>query len=117
MTVGGLRDMYIYEGGNLEQLLDRPHWYEASVKVFEGDFTVEADKYNIVDPVMGLWYIALLNADRQNIDSLLIDLVNQNKESVFPAAYFEDYIGKLEALVEQEKGSSQPRDHSVLIQS
>mmetsp|Transcript_81678 Transcript_81678/g.221273 ORF Transcript_81678/g.221273 Transcript_81678/m.221273 type:complete len:821 (-) Transcript_81678:1114-3576(-) len=117
MTVGGLKDMYLYEDGNLEPLLDKPHWYTASVKVFEGDFTVESDKHTIVDPVMGLWYIALVNSGKHEVDQLLLDLVNQNKETVFPVEYFEDYIEKLEGLVEEEKSSQLPHGHPTLMRT
>jgi hypothetical protein len=112
MTVGGIQDMYLHEGGDLEPLQDIPLWYTASIKVFEGDFTVDSDKSSIVDSVMGLWYVALLNAGEHDAGNMLVDLVHQNKESVFPVEYFENYIEKLEALAKQELESSQAIGHN-----
>lgn len=110
--------MYIHEDGKLEPLLDREQWYTASVKVFEGDFTVESDRYEIVDTVMGLWYIALLNQGNQDTDQTdLLNLVKENKARVFPFEFFEDYIDKLEALAEEEKGALPACSHSGLFKA
>ena len=34
-------------------------WYKESVRVFDGDFTVDSDKKALVDTVLGLWAHAL----------------------------------------------------------
>jgi hypothetical protein len=102
MTIGGLHDMYIHEGGQLVKIEDKPNWYLQSIKVFQGDFTVEADKYKLVDTVMGLWYVALLNESHAD-NSLLKKLVQENKDEVFPSLYFENYIELLEGVAEQKQ--------------
>ncbi|CAK0800331.1 unnamed protein product [Prorocentrum cordatum] len=118
MIAGGLQDMYIYEGGNLEPISDKAHWYTASVKVFEGDFTVASDKHRIVDIVLGLWYVALVNSKREGSDQMMLkDLVDQNKESVFPPEFFENYIERLEAFARIEKPSLLSRGTSSPTQS
>ena len=39
-------------------------WLEENLRVFEAAATVEADKFHIVDPVLGLYAQMLLNAHR-----------------------------------------------------
>eukprot|EP00966_Prymnesium_polylepis_P313631 7247307-Prymnesium_polylepis.1 len=51
--------MYVHdERGHLVALTDR-EWYAASIRVYDGDFSVEDDKMNLVDTVVGLWAHAL----------------------------------------------------------
>jgi hypothetical protein len=101
MTVGGLHDMYLHEDGQLMKIEDKPIWYRLSIQVFQGDFTVEADKYSLVDTVMGLWYVALLNENHADL-TMLKQLVEDNKANVFPKEYFQNYIEKLEAKVSEQ---------------
>lgn len=117
MTVGGLHDMYLHEDGKLQKIEDKPDWYEMSIKVFEGDFTVDDDKWNLVDTVMGLWYVALLNESHMN-NTLLKELVEKNKDTVFPKKYFMNYIETLEKRVSDMnvKGSGE-NHHAELIRA
>jgi len=111
--------MYLYEGdGQLQLLVDRPSWYEMSIKVFEGDFTVEADKHTLVEPVMGLWYMSLLNENHAD-NAFLKELVHEHKEAVFPQEYFKDFIEPLETRVEEETVSRRLSQigHRDLIQA
>eukprot|EP00419_Tripos_fusus_P037267 CAMPEP_0172786018 /NCGR_PEP_ID=MMETSP1074-20121228/205735_1 /TAXON_ID=2916 /ORGANISM="Ceratium fusus, Strain PA161109" /LENGTH=945 /DNA_ID=CAMNT_0013623031 /DNA_START=115 /DNA_END=2952 /DNA_ORIENTATION=+ len=119
MTVGGLRNMYLYDGdGTLQSLEDKQSWYTESIKVFEGDFTVDADKDTLVDPVMGLWYMSLANENHADM-AFLKKFVEEHKEAVFPEEYFKDFLQPLEARVEMEVMTLQTsqRNHKALIRA
>jgi len=111
--------MYLYEGdGQLQLLEDKQSWYKESIKVFEGDFTVDADKHSLVDPVMGLWYMSLVNENHEHM-GFLKKLVEEHKEAVFPQEYFKDFLQPLERRVEMEVMTlqSSQRTHTALIQA
>jgi hypothetical protein len=119
MTVGGLHDMYIHEDGKLQKIEDKPTWYGQSIRVFDGDFTVDSDRDCLVDTVMGLWYVALLN-EKHADNRELKDLVEKDKERVFPKSYFFDYIETLEAQVNEQIVKDKQADgchHAQLIRA
>ena len=60
MTVGGLQNMFLFQGGEMIALDGERKWYTDSIRVFDGDFTVDADKKKIVDTSIGLWSQALV---------------------------------------------------------
>ena len=87
IAVGGFTEMYLYEGkggaeSGLELLANKPKWIDDSIHVFDGDFTVEADKPALVDTVCGVWAHALRS---QGPDSeQLIRMVNSERDTIFP---------------------------------
>jgi hypothetical protein len=98
IVVGGLAQMYIWLGNELEPIENKPKWYHDSIHVFQGDFTCPDDKYVLVDTVCGVWAHAL--RARAEDSAVLIDLVRKNKASIFPKEYFGDLIEILEEQFE-----------------
>jgi hypothetical protein len=113
MTVGGLNNMFLYEGASsaLVPLIDKPNWYETGVLVFEGDFTDEADKPKIVDIVLGLWAQALTN-ENATCNEFLAQIVQRKKNQVFPTCYFDGLVEKLEKFIANGEGI-EPVKHST----
>ena len=73
-------------------------WYESSIRVVEGEYTVEADKKNQVDPVIGLWCYAIKNKGdgKTGKTRKIFDAVMRAKQHVFPKALFEDLVDMLD---------------------
>jgi len=103
--------MYVFEaGGALTPISDQPFWYRDSIHVFDGEFTVDADKLKLVDTVLGLYAHALRFEDE---DSKIIQkLVLENKASVFPPKYFDDMVELLEQNI-----STMSLDGAMLVKS
>merc|ERR1712217_383973 len=95
--------------GKVEEKKD---WYSQSIKVFMGDFTVDDDKWKLVDTVMGLWYLALLNEKRAD-NAMLKKLVQTNKEEVFPKLYFKELIEMLEESVRSKLEENEQQEEGV----
>lgn len=104
MTRFGTDDMYMYDGSNgpsgdlLEPIKDQTHWYEESIKVFDGDYTYSEDKIKQVDTILGLWCHAVKNHSKKTGKSSeqIYELVMRQKNAVFPRAQFGDLIDTLE---------------------
>ena len=81
--------MYVYGANDLKGLtaLSSTPWYLDSIFVFEGDFTVEDDKYALVDVVIGMWAM-LMCVERKHDVLHLYELVEKDKARVFPERYF-----------------------------
>lgn len=97
IAVGGFIQMYLYTGANggaLDPLVNKPKWLRDSIHVFEGDFTVEADKLALVDTVCGVWAHALRSKSEDG--KQLVKLVMDHRESIFPTSYFGDLVDILE---------------------
>ena len=85
----GLENMYLTTSpGNLEPIADMREWYEQSMLVFEGQFTVDTDKIKMVNIVLGLWAktAAEIRAGKQlsSISQIIVD----RRDEVFPKEYF-----------------------------
>ena len=104
MTISGLDHMYVYsEKGKLEPITDE-RWYTDSIHVYDGQFSVESDKENLVDTVVGLWAHALkahMEHSATGGASTIYPLVMQHKGSVFPEKYFAGMIELLEEKIGQ----------------
>ena len=89
MAANGVEAMHyceLHDGAavGLHPVLDVASWLETSIKVFMGDFTVDSDKWLLVDVVLGLYglaYIAKLQREaatsvrgRAVLDRLHIDI-------------------------------------------
>ena len=98
MTFVGFENMFIYSGKNLQPVAADQQWYEESIRVVEGDYSVESDKVNQVDPVLGLWCYAIKNKGRDNSGKTakLYDSVMRYKDKVFPKALFDDLVDLLD---------------------
>ena len=105
---GGVYD----HGGDVDrftlvELAQKEGWLEASIKVMEGDFTVESDKEVLVDVMLGLFAFALITRMQKRRDrkvssvgalagaamqarriEALTELLEANRAEVFPPAYF-----------------------------
>lgn len=123
MGVCGVRNMYLGRGAELHRLSSMEGWLESSAFVFEGDFSVEADKHSLVDVILGLYGFMLIcyhndhsfthaststssdgpqlpTASATRLDELaaLERLVREHRERLFPFEYFQ---GLDRLLVEQ----------------
>mmetsp|Transcript_25284 Transcript_25284/g.65317 ORF Transcript_25284/g.65317 Transcript_25284/m.65317 type:complete len:451 (+) Transcript_25284:1-1353(+) len=86
-------------------------WWLQAIHVFDGDFSAPADKSALVEPVLGLWALALhLRVSEQRAEHVC-SLVDQCKASVFPNAYFGSLVDRLEAIIgsaEYQQGLAGP---------
>merc|ERR1712079_988022 len=57
MAAGGLNDMYVFADGELSPFRQHPEKYKDSIHVFDGNFTIDEDKKEIVDTILGLWAV------------------------------------------------------------
>jgi len=98
MTFVGFENMFIFAGTKLEPVEENQKWYESSIRVVEGEYTVEADKKNQVDPVIGLWCYAIKNKGdgKTGKTRKIFDAVMRAKQHVFPKALFEDLVDMLD---------------------
>jgi len=64
-------------------------WHEDSIRVFDGEFTMESDKAKLVDTMLALWASVLYNQDSAD-NRQLVQLVNAHKAEVFPTEFFGD---------------------------
>jgi len=127
VAVGGLENMFISRGdGELARMSDllsargrprvdprldpcspRPRavgelcqWnLQTAVRVFEGDFTDPSDKKGLVEPVLGLWAMAV--SDRYANSRLLYEHVSDvlGTDFVFPKILFGDTIALVKDLL------------------
>lgn len=95
ISCGGLSEMYLYDQHQLESIVDKPQWYADSVRVLGADFSFAEDKPKLVDTILGLYGLLLANLGHGD-NALIMDLIVQNKDEVFP----EQYFGQLPAILE-----------------
>ena len=96
LTVGGLQNMFLYDGCALRPLEQESAWTERVLDIFvSGEFTVASDKWALVDSCVGLWATVLRQRDQPHIERIY-KLVEGRKATVFPAEYFEDLVELLE---------------------
>ena len=100
-ATSGLSGMFIYGKKGVLEPADSHHVIKDSVFVYEGDFTVAADKTKIVDTVLGLWSICLETKGE------LLDLVNADRERAFPREYFGELPGLLEEMMKAEEADNE----------
>lgn len=114
----GLSEMYVC-GGDGESLVALAEMEETclSFKVFEGNFSREADKEVLVEPILGLYSLMLHQAeqDASQVHHILAE-INGDKNTFFPQKYVLDIdgerrvrrplFGNLVALVERFNQSS-----------
>ena len=104
------------DNGELHPLTD-PHWLRESIHVFDGEFTEEDDKLGLVDVVLGLWWRSLTLPEAEHTPSheVLHELVAQERDSVFPAAYFA--LGEYSCVhIVEELAAQQTRRRSRKLQ-
>ena len=95
--------MYIYSSGRrgesseLVPVQSIDHWVNGAIRVFEGEFTVEADKERLVDTVLGLWGRCLEKCDEPAM-KLLLEKVRNAHDEVFPVEHFRELPQLLEAI-------------------
>ena len=91
--------MYLYQGGDaLVPITSLDDWYARAIRVFEGDFTVGADKLRLVNVVLGLW-ARVVQKRNEPAMRRLYDEVCAARDAVFPAAHFRELPQMLEASV------------------
>lgn len=108
LTVGGLEKMFIYDG-TLKNLSDNPAWYRDSIRVFNGDFTVDTDKQKLVPTILSLWATVLHNFHMGNDVVGSYELVKAHYTDVFPPEQFGALLGLLEARI----AGQYPDDHET----
>jgi len=109
LTIGGLQNMYFYDGAKLMDLAEHPKWHNESIKVFEGNFTDPRDKQKLIPTILGLWATVLRNQRVSNDTVGSYELVKQNYEQVFPQEHFADLLPRLETMVEEEEFNATSR--------
>ena len=84
LTVGGHGSkMLLYAGGNVRSLPEAEgDILKKAIHVFQGNFTVPSDRHALVDPVLGLWALALCGHDDRTKE--LYDRVQEDHEHIFP---------------------------------
>eukprot|EP00966_Prymnesium_polylepis_P126483 2925020-Prymnesium_polylepis.1 len=127
MTSSGLDDMFVY-GSAARETRDSPalreerqesgkhhsgqgqlvplrqtSWYLNSIFVFEGDFTVEADKHKLVSAVLGLWALVTHSSD-ETTHLEIFTLVMGNIDRVFPPELFGDLLARYAEMTRSSLG-------------
>lgn len=113
--------LFLYESGELTTIQDRPGWVDDSVKVFDANFTCDADKHDLVDVVLGLYAYNILCAgklrskgkDGEGSQNVLSKLIETHRSSIFPAEHFSDTVEQLEAELDVLVAD---RDASIMTQ-
>ena len=67
--------------------------------VFEGDFTVEADRERLVKTVLGLYARILERRERPEM-ARLYEAIQEDKQSIFPPMFFRKMPAMMEERVE-----------------
>jgi len=100
MGIHGAQNMYLLEEDsgqrNLSPLCERLEWFEQTVKVMEGSFTVERDKDTLVDVILGLYAFTLVCGHRSSAQQ---GLIQEHKHAVFPERHFHGLVHKLEVAL------------------
>jgi len=101
-------DMYLAETAHkgLTKLQSKEGWLAQSVRVFDGDFTVESDKYTLVNVILGLYGFTVVCGKDEGGLQALIDV---DKEGIFPDKYVGGLCTRLEvelAKVRTDDGES-----------
>jgi hypothetical protein len=115
MAAKGPVDAFVFEDNELVTLADMLEWYCEAIKFFQGEFTVPADKEHLVDTVLALWFLSLTHhkksqAVNQVNDTMqfIHDLVQKNKEDVFPEEYFGPLIAMMKDHIDGTKRQADP---------
>ena len=66
----------------IRMLAHRRAWYRDSIRVYQGNFTVDADKSKLVDTMLSFWGYLLKNRHSSGGHQELYELVEEHKEEV-----------------------------------
>jgi hypothetical protein len=113
MINGGVDNMYVFDGeSDLTLVEEKPGWFSDMVNVMDGDFSVENDKFMLVDVILGLYGFALM-CDRQTpvqqsedvvrkvSSDGSVDLAREHRDIAFPSRYFNGLNDRLEREVDK----------------
>jgi hypothetical protein len=126
MAVCGVEHMYLLENSEQNELVnlsEMSDWLENSSLVFGGDFTVESDKYTLVDVTLGLYGFMLICGKEGEEEPVLTKTLSNHsapikkarvqdvlpahkKGNVFPEIYFKGLERLLEEEIELGKSNS-----------
>ena len=85
----GLENMYLSTSpGDLQPIADKRDWYEQSMLVFDGQFTVDTDKIKMVNIVLGLWAKTAAEIRAGKELSPISQIILDRRDEVFPKEYF-----------------------------
>ena len=132
MCKSGMENMYFYKDNQLIAVDDTPEdkgsdWFEESILVFEGDYTNNSNKGEMVDCVLGLYGLVLMNLNSYDSDVKLSqarmikdqadgtphftmneamknlhDLIKRLHGRTFPAEYFRDLPELLVSMLDTD---------------
>ena len=91
-ATSGFDNMFVFGEKRKLELSGEAETMKDALFVFEGDFSVSADKLKIVDTVLGMWSLVLAHKGD------LLERVNAERGRTFPAEYF----GGLADLLEED---------------
>jgi len=106
LCMSGIQEMYYYDpaAGRLVALdspeLEVSNWIVDSLMVYEGDYTQESNKEEMVDVVLGLY--AMVLKDRGGKTKELFDMIGAHLHRVFPPAYFSNMPELLKSAFEHD---------------
>lgn len=93
--------MYLCSGGDFPfvGMSENPELFFKAMDVFRGEFTEDADRYKLVDTVVGLYFLLLQTTkNRQDSASLspamqaVLERAASRPDELFPPQYFQDLI-------------------------
>jgi len=96
-----LDNMYLCSDGDFPfvGMSENPELFSMAMDVFRGEFTEDADRYKLVDTVVGLYYLLLQTTkNRQDTASLspamkaVLERAASMPDELFPPQYFQDLI-------------------------
>lgn len=109
LCTAGTRDMFFYDAKSAAMIhLDSPdlpvprdcNWVHDSLLVYEGDYTKEDNKNDIVDVVLGLY--AMVLKDKEGVTQQLYEMINLKSPRIFPAEYFDNMPELLKKEMNEE---------------
>ena len=112
MAAGMLDNIYVTDSVGSLRLASMEASFEASIRVFEGEFRAEDDNEKLVEPVLGLWAM-LINGRHGRSKELYEHIRTIGEDTVFPTKYFAGLVPLVHAIL-AEGGTSLPEDNTSL---
>jgi len=115
MCKSGMENMYFYKDNQLIAVDDTPEdkgsdWFEESILVFEGDYTNNSNKGEMVDCVLGLYALVLMNLNSYHSDSKLGEAKTITDDGN-PHFTMNEAIKNLNALINRLHGRTFPAEY------
>jgi hypothetical protein len=96
-----------------------------SANFMHGDFTIDDDRYNLIDVAVSLYYLILQSTmykkaktakdDEQAKLLQIVEIIQNRREAMYPKAIFEDHMEIVEQEVKEEGSSTFKRSSTASL--